>query len=284
MFQSITLFGTTIDLYEPINTLGNLCALIWILFHLKEYRSFSTLSRIPEARLGDKKGNFFTRWFLTIIEAIFIFTLVLTISGPITHEISYIFLGERCDNYFWNIFCVPVLLLLVGLILRISPFKLWDFAVLPINICLIFYKLACFCCGCCYGVESESFGMFNHLNDAKEFPVQLVEEACAIIMFIILLTLSRKKERKVGILYPLYMLMYCGSRFISEFWRGDFPAVWGALKGYHIQCIVGFIEGLIFLFVVLKWGGKLTESFDAKNQKLLERFTKEEKKVQENEQ
>ena len=104
-----------------------------------------------------------------------------------------------------------------------------------------------------------------------EFPIQLVELACAVIMFVIILVLKRKKDRTPGLLYPLFISMYCGSRFISEFWRADYPAVLGPLKGYHIQCLVGLIEGLVFILVVLKKGRKITEFFESKNQRFIDR-------------
>ena len=142
-------------------------------------------------------------------------------------------------------------------------------------VALIFYKIACFCWGCCYGVEWEH-GMWNQNNGRAEFPVQLVEIACAVIMLVILLLLLHKKGRKTGILYPLFMMMYCGSRFVSEFWRDDYPFTWfgGRMTGYHIQCIVGFVLGAVFMFLTVKWGDRFTAYIDAKNQALLDKHEK----------
>ena len=81
----------------------------------------------------------------------------------------------------------------------------------------------------------------------------------------------RKKKKRQGLMYPVFMLMYCGSRFCSEFLRDDFPAVIWRLTGYHIQCIIGFVLGLIYLFAVLKYGERITAFFDNKNKAFLDR-------------
>lgn len=270
MFQTITILGNEINLYGPLNTLGNLFMFLWCIFTIRECKNISTFPHLADVKIGKNKSSFLG-WVITFLEIIIIFVPVFLLSGPITHEISNIFLGDKSDNYFYSIFVAPLMLLLLGMLFMFSPLKLTDYATLPHIVALIFYKVACFCFGCCYGIPSESFGMMNHSNNRMEFPVQLVEVACAVIMFVIILLLRRKKDRKPGLLYPLFILMYCGSRFVSEFWRGDYPNVWGPLNGYHIQCIIGFVEGLIFLFVVLKWGERISKFFESRNQRLIDR-------------
>ncbi len=271
MYQYIDLFGKTINLYDTFNNLGFIFAFLWYLFHLKDYKEFSTISRIPETLLKNKNNNFFFKWFFVFIEVFFVFFGLYMVSSPVAKAISLLFLGDQSANYFVNIFLNPIALLLLGVLLKISPLKLLDFAALPNIVALIFYKIACFCWGCCYGVPTEKYGLMNKCTNRVDFPVQLVEVACAVVMFIIILLVRNKKNRTPGLLYPLFMLMYCGSRFISEFWRDDYPDVWGPLKGYHIQCIVGFVMGLILLAVSLKWGKQLTEYFETKNKNFLER-------------
>ena len=272
MFQDIVLFGKEIDLYDPITRLGQLCIILWIAFNLKEYKAISTFSNIPEAKRGAEKSNFFFKWLIPFFGIFFVFLFLFALNAPITPMISKLFLGDKSDNFFYNILILPIGLFLAGTLLKMSPLKFMDYIAPAISLALIFFKLACACCGCCYGVPSEKFGIMNHYNERMEFPVQLVELGCAVIMFVIILLVRRKKDKTPGILYPMFMLMYCGSRFVSEFWRGDYPEVWGPLKGYHIQCIIGFVEGLIFLFVALKWGRRITERFQTKRQTILERF------------
>jgi phosphatidylglycerol:prolipoprotein diacylglycerol transferase len=274
MFPELVLFGETISLYQPVTTFGQLCIFLWIFFNLREYKDISTFSQIPGQRIKNEKVKKPVDWILALIGITVIFAVLFSLSMPITPKISMLFLGDKSDNFFYNIFVLPLGLLLFGSIFFVSPFKFSDYIAPGISIALIIFKIACFCCGCCNGVPSNSFGMLNHVTNQKEVPVQLIEIICAVIMLIIILLVRRKKERKPGILYPLFMVMYCASRFVSEFWRGDYPDVYGPLKGYHIQCIIGFVEGLIILFIALKWGEKVSAFYAAKKESILKKFEK----------
>ena len=261
------------ELYQPITTLGQLSIIIWIIVNLKEYKAIATISNIPEAKVGENKNNFFFKWILPLLGILSIFFTLFSLNVPITPVISQLFLGDKSDNFFYNILVLPVGLILAGLLFKLSPLKFTDYIAPAISLALIIFKIACTFAGCCYGVESETFGIINHGNNERmEVPVQIIEGVCALIMFIIILLVRRKKDRTPGLLYPLFMIMYCGSRFVSEFWRGDYPDVWGPLKGYHIQCIIGFVEGLIFLAIALKWGERITEYYRLTRESILAKY------------
>ncbi len=83
--------------------------------------------------------------------------------------------------------------------------------------------------------------------------------------------LMRKRKKTAGVIYPLFMLLYCGSRFCSEFLRDDYPPVLGRLNGYHIQLIIGFILGVIYMIVVMKYSARITEYFETKNRAFLDK-------------
>ncbi|MBE6741958.1 MAG: prolipoprotein diacylglyceryl transferase [Ruminococcaceae bacterium] len=278
MIQEIVLFGKTIDrfsLYPMINNIGHIFMFLWLIINIKEYNSFSVLPNLASAKIKNQCSGRVASWAIAFVELLLMFAVMLVSAKPIANGISVVFLGAESDNYFYNIFALPLILMLIAIIFQFSPLRFTDF-VAPANaLVLIFYKIACYCFGCCFGVETEKFGMYNACTERVEFPVQLVEIICAVIMFIVLLVVRHKKNHKPGILFPLFMLMYCGSRFISEFWRDDYPTVLGQLKGYHIQCIVGFVEGLILLFVVLKFGERITEFYAGKRQRVLERKSAE---------
>ena len=89
-----------------------------------------------------------------------------------------------------------------------------------------FGRIGCFLGGCCYGVESE-FGFTVHnntinpaINDVNRFPIQLVESACNLLIFLFLLRLFKKSILESRLIY-IYMLTYPVVRFITEFFRGD---------------------------------------------------------------
>ena len=275
MFQEIVLFGKTLNSYGFFNSIAEIGIVLWYLFHLKEYKSISTFPKFFEKKIGKNRDNFFLRWIFVLIEVVIIYAGLFSISKPIANLISTVFLGAPSDNYFYTIFAFPLIIIILSFIFIIYPLQFLDLAVAPMVFALIFYKIACFGCGCCFGVETEKFGMYNANTQRVDFPIQLVEIICAVIMFVIIMLLRHKKNRKPGILFPLFMLMYCASRFVSEFWRDDYPDVIGRLKGYHIQCIIGFVEGAILLFVILKWGDRITEFFTARKKKILERKSAE---------
>lgn len=118
-----------------------------------------------------------------------------------------------------------------------------------------FGRIGCFLGGCCYGIESE-FGFTvhdNHLNpsinDVQRFPVQLLEAALNLVLFLLLVYLLKKPKFK-GKLFAIYILLYSVIRFFDEFLRGD------AYRGYlfglstsQIISVILFIGALIFLIV-----------------------------------
>ena len=114
-----------------------------------------------------------------------------------------------------------------------------------------FGRIGCFFSGCCYGMES-SFGFVVHgndlipeINDVRRLPVPLIEAACNLVIFFLLLRLFVKgKENGKVIFY--YMLIYPVVRFTLEFFRGD--AIRGFLFGLSTSQWIS-----IGLFVVAVW-------------------------------
>lgn len=270
MLESITVFG--INLYDLLNTAAHLGMVVLIALTLNDYKRLCTLPRLAAARLHPEQKTKNLR-FWCFLEAVFIFGVVLAVSGPFSNGISMLFLNNTETNYFYNIFCVPLFLFLLGAALKASPLRLNDY-VAPLEcFSLILYKIACYLQGCCYGKEIPATAnciipFYNYREEAYQVPVQMIEAVCAAIMLVVILLLRRKKDRRPGLIYPLFILMYCGSRFVSEFWRADQPFKFanGTMTGYHIQCIIGFALGAVYLAVVLVWGKRITAFFETKNE------------------
>lgn len=111
---------------------------------------------------------------------------------------------------------------------RIKKYPLKDYAdIFAVSIPLFhtFGRIGCFLAGCCYGVEWEYgisgrvIGSGNH-EDIKRLPIQLIESAFLLILFLVLLILFNKGIAK-GRLLCVYLLSYSVLRFTLEFWRGD---------------------------------------------------------------
>lgn len=89
-------------------------------------------------------------------------------------------------------------------------------------------RIGCFLGGCCYGIEYHGpFSIHFHenpfiaaLDDVPRFPVQLLESAINMILFIVLFAYGRK-PRKPGSILGIYLIVYAIERFLLEFLRGD---------------------------------------------------------------
>lgn len=272
MLQSVTLFGNTVTLYNPINVIAELALILMMLLFIREYKAFCTFPVLIGKYMhkNEKKNPLFFS-FLAAVEIIVYFMLSYVIGKFFNPYISSLFLGDKSDNFFPFIFVIPIAFCALSILFRLPPLKVWDFTAPPINLALILFKIACFCGGCCYGIGYDGpLSVFNCKNNRNELPIQLIEAGEAVIILIILFIL-KKRKKKVGTMYPTFMLLYSGMRFVSEFWRDDYPAVWGRLTGYHIQCIIGIILGAIYLLAVLKWGERINAYFETKNKSFLEK-------------
>ena len=87
-----------------------------------------------------------------------------------------------------------------------------------------FGRVGCFLAGCCWGVEHDHGLVYTQSlaapNDVPLLPVQLIEAACNLIIFALLLEALRRLKRKQLVL-PIYLILYGAARFVLEFYRGD---------------------------------------------------------------
>lgn len=88
----------------------------------------------------------------------------------------------------------------------------------------VFGRIGCFLAGCCWGVP-VSWGISYTLspqapNGVPLLPVQLIEAACNLLLFVALAILSRRLVQKWMVL-PIYLIAYGTLRFCLEFFRGD---------------------------------------------------------------
>lgn len=114
----------------------------------------------------------------------------------------------------------------------------------------IFGRIGCFFAGCCWGIPAV-YGISFHQapfapNGIPLLPVQLIEAACNLLLFVFLAAFSRRARAK-ALTFPLYLLGYGLLRFVLEFFRGD------ALRGIFVLStsqwlsLVAIALGLILL-------------------------------------
>lgn len=110
-----------------------------------------------------------------------------------------------------------------------------------------FGRIGCFMTGCCYGAEIEPAIVLNNHIQINRVPTQLIEVLFETVMFIVLLCLGRKKDRK---LLGLYMVAYSIFRFCLEFFRGDLER--GVFLNLSTSQWISLLIGAWYIYRVLK--------------------------------
>ncbi len=161
-------------------------------------------------------------------------------------------------NYLGIVILGLVVISISCVILWVNPIMLFDSITPSYALALVFIKLSCSSAGCCHGMYYEQ-GFFNYKYGRPEVPIQLIEAGVAGLLFVFLL--FYKRNAKSGTMMPMYIMTYSGTRFFTEFLRGE-ENILGPLKNYHIQCLVFFIFGLILYVLAIKLSDKIISLFE----------------------
>lgn len=95
------------------------------------------------------------------------------------------------------------------------PLDLWASLTAPaIPLFHVFGRVGCFLGGCCYGLPSAWGFVYRYspvaeANGVSRFPVQLVEAAWNLVLFLLLARLQRRGRDR---LLPLYLALYAPAR------------------------------------------------------------------------
>ena len=116
----------------------------------------------------------------------------------------------------------------------------------------VFGRLGCFSAGCCYGRAAPlGFPLAVSFPDDPEclapsgiplYPTQLIEAACELAIFFILVWF-RKKKKFDGQVMLLYLILYSLVRIGVEFLRGDLA------RGFAVGHTVSVAQILSFSFI-----------------------------------
>lgn len=119
----------------------------------------------------------------------------------------------------------------LGLWIYAKQFKvnIWDYtgiyaAVLPLGHAI--GRVGCFFAGCCYGIPFEGGHIYtesvgNTPLGVPLLPIQLIESACLLLLFLAILWLSLARPQDNRITTYCYLFAYPVLRFVLEFFRGD---------------------------------------------------------------
>jgi len=142
---------------------------------------------------------------------------------------------------------------------KTSFFQYFDLAVPSIALAQGFGRIGCFLAGCCYGRETDAaIGIIFHNssiapNGVKLIPTQLLSSAGDFLIVIVLLLYARK-DRNIGKVGALYLILYSVGRFIIEFFRNDYRGNIGMLStSQFISLIILAIGTAMFFMKKLPW-------------------------------
>lgn len=109
---------------------------------------------------------------------------------------------------------------------KLSAVTLVEIIIPAVPLIHAFGRIGCFCAGCCYGIPMDPPLGVYFLNseiaphDMALFPVQLLEAACNLILFLILTVVYRNRRTR-GEAFCFYLFAYGILRFLLEFLRYD---------------------------------------------------------------
>lgn len=121
-----------------------------------------------------------------------------------------------------------------------------------------FGRLGCFFSGCCYGVEwahgfTYHYSLIGSANGVPRFPVQLVEAACNLLLFLLLYGCLKKGMLKNKLL-AVYFSVYPVYRFLLEYLRGDaYRGFWGPFSTSQVVSLLLLLAaGTFWLYTAYK--------------------------------
>lgn len=114
-----------------------------------------------------------------------------------------------------------------------------------------FGRVGCFCAGCCYGIETDSWlGVDFPGHTHSRYPTQLFEAFFLFVLAASLFLLAYKKNFRYNL--PVYLFSYGVWRFLIEFIRGDdrgafflslSPSQW-----FSVFAVLGSLPVFLFLY------------------------------------
>ena len=262
MYPDIIIGRLFIQVYDLLAFIASYVVMFYNDLRVKNKpRPMGYKTMVVRAKLSLKHGKF-ARYivnFMPILES-----ETFTMSYIMFIFVNF-FLGKVIGtgaNYFAALVIVPVLWTFISINYGFNPLEQIDFVATSFPLYLIFAKFCCFFAGCCNGIPWEH-GVYIVDLGQKLFPVQLVEALWAVLIFIFLTKYRESGKAKTGTIYPLYVILYCATRFCSEFLRIE-ENVLGPLKLYHVLCLMGLVYGVVYWFVVAKCRDKVNAYYDKK--------------------
>lgn len=149
----------------------------------------------------------------------------------------------------------------LGLLLYVKLFKVELLKIVDVYAAVIPLghacgRVGCFLGGCCYGMRYDGAFSYTYSEGVLNantpigvplLPVQLIEAASLLILFVpMLIIYFKKKPEQTGICGAIYLYAYAVIRFILEYFRGDKER--GSFLAFSTSQIISI---LIIIFVTI---------------------------------
>ncbi len=255
----IFLGNTDIRMYELVGYLGFIPIILYglTLYREQEKRlSISSQRMVLLIKRINRKAAKRARTFFVYSDIYNTILMIGLIAGLVNRPFGKL-VGTGA-NYFGMLFTITFAFAFLCITATSNVLKQVDMVMPAMPMILSVAKMACFCAGCCGGIESE-YGLYNERSGLKEIPVQLIEAAVALLLFIFLLWY--KKRAKPGTMLPIYMILYSVTRFFTEFLRKE-ENVLGPLKMHQILCIICVVYGIVEWVLIAKFRDKIDAFFE----------------------
>ena len=221
MFPYLVLNGRAIPMYTVIGVLGILLCILY----------YSPYKRTAWTAGVDLEGAFLCGLIGMLIGAK-VFYLAQNLPSLIRHlPLLLKHTKEFLDVYLFGglVFYGGLYGSLAGVLIycRVKRIPLDALRVLLPTIPLFhaFGRIGCFCMGCCYGRPWKYGIAFSHSDIAPNgiplVPVQLMEAAGELALFVVLVLQYRRRGRSAQQMIGTYFILYGVMRFVLEFLRGD---------------------------------------------------------------
>ncbi len=154
-------------------------------------------------------------------------------------------------NWVRAVLFIPPAVWLICLILKTNFAKTIDFLT-PVA-CINHGVSHYFCVfqGCCYGYPANgTFSVWNQEQNARLFPIQLIEAPSILLVCVFIVLYAKKKNYDThGKAYPIHMVLFGLTRFVYEFFRDNTAVRW-QLSEFQYYCIAEFAVGVIGLVLI----------------------------------
>ncbi len=142
---------------------------------------------------------------------------------------------------------------------RVDFWRAADRAVLGFALGYGLARFGCYAAGCCGGMRTDASWAVFLPNEAGEwamrYPMQMISGVAELAIFAGLMLFERARERHgadhplPGLVFLLYVLLFCLERFAVEFFRADWVALVGPFSAVH----VGMFAGMCVSAALIAW-------------------------------